>query len=64
VDEAAEAVVTLDLARGWENGLGSLVRWPQVERAVRPLTIVVVGVDAKDVLEIAPVQDQQPIEAL
>src|SRR5205823_3579846 len=64
VDEAAEAVMTVNRAADWLLAGARRFRWAQVERVVRPLTVVVVGVDAKDVLEVAPVQDQQPVEAL
>ena len=64
VDEAAEAVMTVNRAADWPLAGARRLRRAQVERAVRPLTVVVVRVDAKDVLEVAPVQDQQPVEAL
>ena len=63
VEQAAELVAALDLARGRERGLRRIGRL-QVERAVRPLAVVVVGVDANDVPEVAAVQDQQPVETL
>ena len=63
VDEAAEAVVELDLADGgcrrWFLGL----RGPELERALRPLRVVVLDVGAQDVLEVSAVEDQQPVEA-
>jgi sugar lactone lactonase YvrE len=31
-----------------------LVRWPERKRAVRPLAVVMVGIEAKDVLEVPP----------
>ena len=36
----------------------------QVERAVRPPAVVMKGVDAKYVLELAAADDQEPVEAL
>ena len=39
-------------------------RRAQGERAVRPVPVVVVGVDAEHVVEVAAVEDQQPVEAL
>ena len=44
--------------------MASWVWRSQVERAVRPLAVVVVGVDAKDVLEVASAEDQQPVQTL
>jgi hypothetical protein len=37
---------------------------PLVERTVRPMRVVVVGVYAEDVLELAAAEDQHAIEAL
>ena len=37
---------------------------PQVERAVRPLPVVVVDVDTQHAFEVAAVEDQQSVEAL
>ena len=31
---------------------------------MRPLAVVVVDVDAEDAFEVAPIQDQQPVQAL
>lgn len=39
------------------------VRRLQVEGALRPLAVVVADVDAKDVLELAATEDEQPVEA-
>src|SRR4051812_29132180 len=36
----------------------------QVEGRVRPLSVVVMDIDAKDVFELATPDDQQPVEAL
>jgi hypothetical protein len=41
----------------------SRLRWSEVERAVRPLRVVVRDVDAQDALEVAAVEDEQPVEA-
>jgi hypothetical protein len=66
VDKAAEAVVATDLPDGrcrcrrWLPRL----RWLEVERAVGPLRVVVLDVDAQDAFEVAAVEDQQPVEAL
>jgi hypothetical protein len=46
VDESAEAVAAFDLADGcWRRWLPRL-RWLELERAVRPVDVVVVDVDA------------------
>jgi hypothetical protein len=61
VDEATEAVVATDLPKGrcrCRRWLSTL-RWSEVERAVRPLRVVVLDVDAQDALEVAAVEDQQ-----
>ena len=45
----------------------AVIRWGwglELERAVRPLGVVVVDIDAEDMLEVATVEDQQPVEAL
>lgn len=60
VDESAEAVATLDA--GWEWTFDAALRcgrvWRhKVERAVRPVAVVVVNEDAEHALEVAPVQD-------
>jgi hypothetical protein len=66
VDKAAEAVVATDLPDGrcrcrrWLPRL----RWLEVERAVGPLRVVVLDVDAQDAFEVAAVEDQQPVETL
>lgn len=66
VDEAAE------LSRRWTAPTELLVPnaeslgygRPQAERAMWPFAVVVVDVGAEDVLEVAAVEDQQPVEAL
>jgi hypothetical protein len=67
VEEPAEAVVSLD-ARRWRAHKGELPRSRigrlEVERAVRPVAVVVVDEDPQDALEMASVHDQQPVEAL
>src|SRR5919204_4695004 len=57
VDEAAEAVAAVDGTTGRGLGLAcaSRLRRTQVERAVRPLTVVVVDEHAEDVIEVAAV---------
>jgi hypothetical protein len=57
VDEASEAVAAVDRVEGRELDGVSCLRWAQLERAVRPLAVVVVRVDAEDMLEVAAAQD-------
>ena len=40
------------------------LRWLELERAVRPVGVVVLDVDAQHALEVAAVEDQQPVEAV
>jgi hypothetical protein len=63
VDEAAEAVMAVDLADGWCRRWLRGLRGPEVERAMRSLRVVVLDVDAQHALEVAAVEDQQPVEA-
>jgi hypothetical protein len=62
VDEATEPVATADLAH--ERSVSSLVGRgrPELERTMRLLAVVVIDVDAEHVFEVAPVEDQQPVE--
>jgi hypothetical protein len=64
VDEAAEPVAAADFALG--RSFSSFVRrrGSEFERAMRPLAVVMVGVDAQHVFEMATIQDQQPVETL
>ena len=64
VDEAAETVATVNRASEWLIARARCSRWTQLECTVGPLAVVVVGVDAKDVREVAAVEDQEPVEAL
>ena len=64
VDEAAEAVTALDRAAGRGLAAAPRLRRTQVERAVRPLAVVVLDVRAEDVLEVAAVEDQQQVQTL
>jgi hypothetical protein len=60
VDEAAEPVAAPDLAdrrRIWPLRFRRL----QLERAMRPLRVVVVDEDAQHALEVAAVKDQEPV---
>jgi hypothetical protein len=72
VDKATEAVAATDLPDGRCRGRRWLrrVRWSEVERAVRPLCVVVLDVDAQDTLKLSAaaefavaVVDQEPNRA-
>jgi hypothetical protein len=63
VDEAAEAVMALDRAGGGCRPWLVRLQWLELERAMRPLRVVVLDEDAQDALEVAAVEDQQPVEA-
>jgi hypothetical protein len=67
VDEAAEALAALELAdRSWVDEVETR-RWCgrfQFERAVRPVGVVVLDVDAQHTLALSSARDQQPIEAV
>jgi hypothetical protein len=61
MDETPKPVAALDLAQCCRaRSLGSRTWRPESELAVRPLAVVVVGVDAEDMLEMAAVEDQPP----
>ncbi len=64
MDEAAERVPPLDLAGSWSWRRFSRVGWPKLKGAVRPLGVVVIDINTKDVFEVAPVEDQEPVETL
>ena len=64
MDQAAEAVVAVDLAVGWCRRWFRGLRGLEVERAMWSLRVVVLDVDAQHALEVAAVEDQQPVEAL
>ena len=45
------------------DGVAAIWR-DKLERAVRPVPVVVVGVDAQDAFEMAPSEDEDPIETV
>ena len=65
VDESAEAIAALDAGRGrWDREqVRRGRRWPQAQRAVGPVRVVVIEEDAENMLEMAPVYDQEAVEA-
>jgi hypothetical protein len=65
VDEAAEDFASVDVDRGCAGELGRGLVWRlKRERAVRPVPVVMGGVEAEHLLEVAAVDDQNPVEAL
>jgi hypothetical protein len=67
MEETAEQVAWVD--PGWLIGAdkgrsGGWIRRLQPERPVRPMGVVVLGVDSKGLLEAAMSDDQQPVQAL
>jgi hypothetical protein len=68
VNQPTEPISTLDLvwsrrpdrSEGWLPGIGRY----EVERAVRPVAVVVVDEDAKHVLKVPSVEDEEPVETL
>jgi hypothetical protein len=66
VDEAAESGASLD-GGGWgEDGTDPRLGrfgWCEIERAVRPVGVVMVDEDAEYTFEVAAVEDQEPVEA-
>ena len=64
VDEATEAVAAVDLAHArsflWRVRVGRA----KFKCTMWPLAVVVIDVDAERVLEVASVEDQQPVQAL
>ena len=65
--EAAEPVAPLDrdggLVHGTEPPLGSFGRY-EVQGAVWPVRVVVADEHAKRTLELTPIHDQEPVQAL
>jgi hypothetical protein len=64
VDEAAEAIASFDLSLcGGPLVAAGRVRRSEVEGAARSVRVVVVGEDVECVLEVATVEDEEPVEA-
>ena len=67
VDQSAESVASVELVcwfRIDEVWARSWCRWCQSESTVRPVGVVVVDVDAHDMLELSATDDQEPVEAV
>jgi hypothetical protein len=65
VDEAAEHIPAADISgadRHWVPGFGQWRR--EGEPAMGPLAVVVRGVGPKGAIEVAPTEDERPVEAL
>ncbi len=70
MEKAAEPLATADaIERQWFSVRRPFVyrrrfreRWPLAERAMRPVLVVVLRVDAHHALEMAAAEDQQPVE--
>jgi hypothetical protein len=64
VDESAEEIPTLYvIGRVQRRGVATVGRG-EVERAVRPLLVVMPAVDTEHVFQVAATEDQDPVEAL
>ncbi len=60
MDEAAEPVPALDGGSWWVRGVGSArgrLRWCEIQRTVRPMSVVVVDEGAEYTFEVAAVYD-------
>src|SRR6266545_2467117 len=67
MEETAEPVASAHCALpvlGYGHHIGKWIRRFQLKRPVRAMPVVVVDVDAKDLLQVASPDDQQPVEAL
>jgi DNA-binding IclR family transcriptional regulator len=64
VDEAADSVSSLNRDVRPVRRQGAWVGRDESERAVRQLGVVVLDMDPEDALEVATVEDQEPVEAL
>ena len=61
MDEVAESDAPLDRGGWWAHDTNPLLGrlgWCEIQRAVRPVRVVVVDEDSKHTLEVAPVHDQ------
>ena len=64
VDESTEQIATAKAGRLCQRRRVAAVRREQFESAVWPVLVVVTAVDAKDLLEMAAAEDEDPIEAV
>jgi len=63
MDESAENVVAADLRPGYRLGTRSGIGRLKVEAPMRSGPIVVLGIRAKDALQVAPAEDKDVVEA-
>jgi hypothetical protein len=62
VDESAEAVASNQVTRGCDGALmPNSCRRYELQRAVWPVGVVVVDEDGENVLEVAAVEDEEPV---
>ena len=65
VDQTAKPLASVDNeVIGRRRRRGSAARWGLAEGTVRPVGVVVIDVDGEDVVELAAVDDQDPVEQL
>jgi hypothetical protein len=66
MEKTAEQVASAHLA--WptvadDPQIGGWIRRLQPERPVRPMRVVVLGIDPQDLLEVASAHEQEPVQA-
>ena len=67
MDEPAEPVAAADrglVSRAERDQLWRGLRGAQPERSVRALAVLMLDVLAEDLLEVAPAEDEQPVQEL
>jgi hypothetical protein len=64
VDESAEKIPTLQAIGGVQWRRVAAIGREELECAVWPVLVVVAAVDAEDVLEVMPAEDEDPVEAV
>jgi hypothetical protein len=62
VDESAEEIPSLHAIGPVPQRRAPAVGREEAQRTVRPVFVVVLGVDADDVFEMAPSEDEDPVE--
>jgi hypothetical protein len=67
VQETAEQVTAVHPAPpilGEDPQTGGTIRWLQSKRSVRAMLVAVLHVDAENLIQVPPPDDQQPVQAL
>jgi hypothetical protein len=67
VKQTAEEITSVDSGRLILAGQGQSDGWirgPQLERSVRPMSVVVLDVDPQDLLKVSAADNQQPVQTL